>query len=499
MENKLYVTLVQAENFLMISKIDYIPREGVNVFLGKNCVGKTDIIRLLKAAFKGCNADCIQHGKDKTSFMVRLNDGHEIRRNITEKSKRFQVKTPEGDYKASPQAYLDALLGDSDLSFDPIAFVLKESKEQKAMLLETFNIGKIEPQILEDVVDEEVLHMLEFSKDGLEVLKDAEKIVYTKRSDINKQAEQKKAQYQIEMQKVKDFNPDTFKGDRCISIEVNIKEKDKEFTEAQTIKRQAEGSKALIDRLNEKIRVAESEIRDMDIDEIEEIPLYEFQIADLKQQIQDLQAHLTITEELLKNAKDMVEKSKALRKEIENHKNTIEVLPHVQDIPDIEAIEKSLSEFKAELEENKWITDQHTIYEQAMRFKAEYEDLKGNSDNLTKVIEKLRKDLPEQIMKNQDIPFDLSFNGDEVIINGNSLSLMATSEQLFATLQIYKERNKNSKLKIICADRIESLDDESYKRFWDFCNLNGYQAFVTCVLVAHHEDPVLVEAGEVKG
>jgi len=485
------VTKIEAENFLLISKMDYIPRPGVNVFVGKNREGKTDILRLLKAILKGAGIEIISHGKDKSSFMARLSDGHEIRRVITEKSKRFQVKTIDGDIKASPQAYLDFLLGDSDLSFDPISFVLKNPKEQKQMFLETFNIGKIEPELLSNILEQEIIDRLDFKSPALEVLKDAENIIYTKRSEINKEVAKSKTFYEDTLAKVKDFKEEDYQDSEV--IQTNIDDKERELAEAKAIIKQVEGSKALRDRLNGTILTAEKELEGIDDKLIDNLPIYERSLDEIDKEIQELMRKRDEIREVIKTALDFKIHKNELVKSIEGDRTTIKQLPSTENIPNVSVIGKQLSELKNDLELSK-------TFKEAMDFKVDYEMQKARSDKLTAIIEILRKDLPEQIMQDTNIPFkSLTFDGDEVVIDGNRLSLMATSDQLFTTLQIYKERNKNAKLKIICADRIECLDDESYKKFWEFINVEGFQVFATKVISAQiPEDAVWIEGGALK-
>lgn len=485
------IARIEAENFLLISKMDYTPRPGLNVFVGANSQGKTDILRLLKAIFKGAGIETISHGKDKNSFMARLSNGDEIRRVITEKSKRFQVKTELGDFKASPQAYLDALLGDSDLSFDPISFVLKDPKQQKQMLLETFNIGKIEPTALSAFLEPEILNRLDFTKPALDVLKDAENIIYTKRSEINKDVARLKTLYEDTVAKVKYVNPESETYNPPASIQTDIDNKERELAEAKAFTKQVEGTQALLNRLNGSILTAEKELESIDSKLIDNIPFYEQAIIDTTKEIQELQKKLKELQEVVNKAIDIRRSKKELIQSIEENRTTIKQLPSTDNIPNISEIGKQLATLKLEFEYS-------NIYVQAENFKDNHDKLKEQADGLTTILDKLRKDLPEQIMKNTNIPFkSLTFEGDEVVIDGNRLSLMATSEQLLTTLQIYKERNKNARLKVVCCDRIEVLDDQSYETFWRFCIENGLQAFCTKVISSKlPEDAIMIEHGE---
>lgn len=495
---KVTIAKIEAESFLMISKLDYEPRQ-CNVFAGRNAQGKTNIILLLKAALKGAGAEVIQKGKDKTSLLVRLSDGHEIKRAITEKSKRFQVRTPDGDIKASPQAYIDALLGDSDLSFDPVSFVLKDPKSQKTMLLETFNIGTIKPEFLQDVVDEETMKLLDFSKEGLSVLKDAETLYYSRRTEINKEASQKKGHYEDLMAGLNGWTPGEYDPKKARKLSEDLAVLEQELSDAKAIKKQAEGTNKTVETLKEKIMAAEQELLDIDDEQITGIADLERKVVTLEDTIKKLHMELADTKAAIDTARKAKAKKADLQQLIKGHSDTIETLPKLSDIPDIDPILNARETLKLALEGEDKQKANYETYMQAQEINAEYQTKDQEAKALTEKIEILRKDLPTKLTADIELPFEsMSFDGDDVLINGSRLSLMSTMEQLMFSLELFLARNKDAKLRMVCVDRIEVLDTEHYEYFWKWCHTNNIQAFCTRVLsAAKMEEEVMVENGEI--
>ena len=499
MSDALKIVKVEAENFLLLTKIDYVPRETVNIFTGVNRAGKSDFLRLLKATFKGLGYETIQHGKDKNSVLVRLSDGHEIKRNTTLKSKRFQVRTPEGDLKASPQQYIDYLLGDTDLSFDPLAFVLKDPKEQKSMLLDTFNIGRIEPDFLKDVVDDDILKLLDFSKEGLSVLKDAETLYYSRRTDINREVTQKKGHYEDLMKSLNGFDVETYNPDASEQLNKQIADIEQELSDTRAARKQAERTNKTVESLQAQIMSADQELLDIDDEQIANIETLEKRATEIEQTIAKLHRELSD----MKAAIDGARKAKVRKAELQNivrgHQDTIATLPKLSDVPDIEAIESRMTSARALLDEEDKNKARYDTYLMAQSILTEYQDKAKESEELTAKIDILRKDLPGQLTANINLPFEsLSFDGDEVLINGNRLSLMSTMEQLMFSLELFLARNKNARLKLVCVDRIEVLDTEHYEYFWNWCHKNNLQAFATRVLSATNlKDEILIEDGQI--
>lgn len=498
--NGITIAKIEAEHFLMISKLDYVPRKGMNIFVGENAQGKTDMLRLIQATLKGAGAKVIQHGKDKASLMVSLSNGDTIKRNIRQKSGSIKVTTAEGDIKATPQAYLDSLLGDTDLLLDPVMFVQQTPKVQQEIIKSTFGVGQLTVEMLEGIVDGETLKRVDLKKDGFSVLKEFESIYYTKRTGINTQATQKQALINGQTKQIEGFDNSKYDSDASLALKRKVEIARESLTLARQIKEQAETNQILINTTQEKIDRAEKEMGLLDVSEIERASEYEMSIKATEKIIRDAQAVLLNLHDKLNSAKQAESSKYRLMTDIDNYKETIKVVS-IENVPDTDTIENELFKVETEYKVALALDDTAEAFDICEGIKAEYQGLKAEADNITTVLGKLRKDLPGKLVSGADLPFEsLSFEGEDILFNGTRLSLMSTKEQLMTILGIFNERNKNAKFKLIFADGIECLDAASYKEFWEFVNKNGYQAFCTKVLTAPipEQDSVTIEGGEIK-
>jgi DNA repair exonuclease SbcCD ATPase subunit len=127
---------LHAENFKMLKVVDITPDENFQIISGKNEQGKSSVIDSLWAAIKGKDAlknvdEPIRHGAEKA--VIRADLGELIvTRKFTKSGTTLEVSTKDGAAYKSPQAVLDALVG--NLSFDPLQFSLMESKKQVEVL-----------------------------------------------------------------------------------------------------------------------------------------------------------------------------------------------------------------------------------------------------------------------------------------------------------------------------------------------------------------------------
>lgn len=123
-----------ASNFKRIKLVRLTPTGPLTKIVGRNGQGKTSVLDSLAAALggKSLSPDMpIRRGADHAEVIVDLGD-IKVRRRWTAKSCTLEVVAADGSKVASPQAVLDALIG--ELSFDPLAFTRMKPREQAEML-----------------------------------------------------------------------------------------------------------------------------------------------------------------------------------------------------------------------------------------------------------------------------------------------------------------------------------------------------------------------------
>lgn len=509
------ITGLSIRDFLIIKEADLQPDSKMNVFVGKNRQGKTSVLKAIETAINGTDdISVIRHGAEQAEIILDLN-GLQIHRTIKAKGTHRlkvieEVTTSTGDKKKilmpAPQTYLKGLLG--DFSFDPIAFIVLDSKERTKYLRELFKT-KITPDML-DFVPEKYRDGLDYAQDGSEIISflsnNKNGLIYRDRADLNKQVDQKKALFEAKMSSLSGFEPTTYQ-DKRENIKGEIKAAEDRLNDAKTLKRQAEGNEKIIQRERQKIEDTQKELALLDKSEIERMPTYEAEMKALSDEIEALEVQLNQKRALLKEkyetlqtARQIQMRETELNQAIKDAEGTI-ALVEIKDIPKIDAIESELDTLQMQLVKADADAAAMQTYQEALTIQKEYEDLKAQSDDLTDIIKKLNKDLTDHITKEANIPIaDLKFEGDKIMIGNRSLDNMSTSEQVGVALSIVRAMNKDAKLKLLCLDRAESLDDETLAAFREQIKEDEFQYFIT--QVQHGNDipagAMVVEDGTVR-
>lgn len=173
-------------NFLKIKDVEMNPSH-TNVIVGKNKQGKTSILKAIKTAFSGdADSTSIRIGETKAEITVELEDLN-IHRTITEKGTYLKVSNKEGFQVPSPQKYLDGILG--TFSFNPVEFFELKPIERKKYLLNAIKMTLTQEQLAE--FTGEKLDGIDYAAHALEVLEEARKYYYNKRTIANAEVEKK--------------------------------------------------------------------------------------------------------------------------------------------------------------------------------------------------------------------------------------------------------------------------------------------------------------------
>jgi len=132
------------ENFLKVVAVTIEPGSRDTVVIsGKNGQGKSGVLNAIASALAGSKAqkliEPIHKGKQRASITVETEELI-ITRTWTKNGTpgTLRVKDKKERQYASPQAFLDKIIG--DLSFDPLAFARSTPKEQREALIKALGI-----------------------------------------------------------------------------------------------------------------------------------------------------------------------------------------------------------------------------------------------------------------------------------------------------------------------------------------------------------------------
>lgn len=504
-QTPLHITGMKVKDFLILKDVEITPDSKLNVFAGRNRNGKTSMIKALQVALRGtADKTKIRTGADKAEIMLEIGETKVKRTLKAQGDNTLRVTVPmvgpDGKTRtqviSAAQDFLDGLI--SDFSFDPLTFILLEGKEKVKYLRDLFRTVAT-PEMFTGIVDAETLGLLDFSKDGLLVCSDAERIIYGRRTKLNQTVDQKKALIKEYVEKLVGFNFSDYR-DRLPEIQEKIKAQEHALTEARATQRQAEGTKAYVERLTKKIEENEAAVLNYSPCLSDDIIDHQVKAKEIQSQIAVLQGQLIEHETALRTLTAQATKRDELKKAINADKDTLSQLPSVDDIPDIAEMEDTLSELLEDKVYAEGENSSYAIFQEAEAVNAQYEIAKAEADAMTAAIKKLRADIPEQLSREANIPIkDLRFEGDTVMIGDKNIINMSTAEQVTVAVQIVEAFNAEKPLKVICVDRAESLDDETLAEFVRQIP-EEYQFFLTMVSHQGQAMPAgayAVEAGNV--
>lgn len=167
-------------NYLKLKDLEINPSH-TNIIVGKNKQGKTSILKAIRTAFTGdADSTSIRIGGGSAEITVEL-DEFTIKRSITAKGNHLDISNKEGMRMPAPQKYLDGILG--TFSFNPIEFFDKKLADRKKYLLNAIKLT-ITAQELSTYTGE-MLSGLDYDAHALEVVEQARKFYYDKRTGAN--------------------------------------------------------------------------------------------------------------------------------------------------------------------------------------------------------------------------------------------------------------------------------------------------------------------------
>ena len=167
---------LQAENFMRLKTVSINPGDGhVVTISGKNDQGKTAVINCLEAAIQGAVSlpgTPIRLGEKKARIRIGVGE-HAIEfyveRRFTPSGSEVTVSNVEGAKFPRPQAMLDAWW--SAIAVDPLAFSRMKPREQYDALAKIANLDT-----------------------DLDALEAANKLDFSRRTEINREANERRAQ-----------------------------------------------------------------------------------------------------------------------------------------------------------------------------------------------------------------------------------------------------------------------------------------------------------------
>jgi len=413
---------LKISDYLGIQSVNLTKTGKINRISGANGIGKSAILKAIQEAFKssGNKPELIRNGAKKAEILIELTGNIDVQRTITASTNTVKV-VDNGVPLDKPTAFLKKIIG--PYSFNPIAFFLGSQKERRTMLLSIMPM-KLYLEDIEETIGEETaellsLHKVDFSKHGLEVLDEVKSKIYEARHEqglsvtrLTKAIEQDRRDM-----------PESFDVEKWES-----------FDSAKVRKQYESALKECSDH-----RARESELESMR----KESTILAEQIEQKKEQIKRLQAEIA---EMDSRREEIIKDGRKLKDE----------LSKVQ-LPDPGTYEIQLNEYESH---RKLVFRLDEIKKKENELTGE----KERHESLDAAYKTVANELPKKLLEESELPITgLKIEGDIITVNEVPLEQLSTSEQMIAGVNI--ARAVSGDLKVICLDRIESLDQDAREAF----------------------------------
>lgn len=417
-------------NFLGLSawKSDKLGK--LNIITGDNGVGKSTILKAIKACFKssGIDPDLIKTGEKKAEIFINLDNGIIIERKITN-SQNLPKVIVGGEAISSPQAFLNKLIG--PYNFDPTEFCIAEKPKRRKLLLQAipFCISEdILKKHLSDYVDVIDLNRLDYGEHGLLLMERIASDVYNMRHE--KGIDLTRLQKAIEQDK-RDI-PATLDAKKFKDFDLN--EKIEKLNEGTAIITQHEAEEEAITELRERAGAAQGRIEEV-----------ETELVHAKNELAEIQT-----------------KGKKMRQKMKDYQR-----------PEIDSLKAEIDEYQ---QYQKLIIKLEDI-ERKGKLLEEETETREILNNLYTIVS---KELPRKLLSELKLPVDnIEFKGDSIYVDGKALEKLATSELILFSINMAKALA--SELKVICIDRFESLGQKAREIFEKATAGDGFEYFITSV------------------
>ena len=160
-----------------------------------------------------------------------------------------------------------------------------------------------------------------------------------------------------------------------------------------------------------------------------------------------------------------------------------------------ESPEPAISEVEAELKNVDFYNTEARNIKSRNKIRAELKEKKGESEKLTKEIEKVDGEKLD-LLASAKLPADMTIEDGEIKIDGLCWENQSTAERLKTAMKIgFRDKSPMKLMKII---NWNNLDKENKEAVIGFINGNNYIAFIESVCDEKTGDMIFIENGEIK-
>jgi len=454
------IVSIRIKNFLGISDVEIKPGH-INQITGRNGQGKTSILKALGIAAEGStDGAMVRNGEEAAEILVELSDDTKIRRRIHNTGRQSTMVT-KGDFEVkAPQSYLDQLFDSA--AFNPIE--LLDPKKRNEAILSAINLRVTADDIAAalDMKPEE-LPPVNFDQHGLKVIDDVHKYMYQRRAEANKDAIDKEVRFKVKSAELVNHEQPLMSWDdlereavrwNATMTKITKNKKEQELAIKQSLK------------VEEEIKRAEATVIALDA-ELDSMG------AELEKKIDELRLRYSERSQNIDGRKHEIFASIARLKSMPE--------PEIQDFEQLEEVmrrerfaldiaKKELETYEAQQAQKRAVDELQSICMTAKMF----------AQSLDYKVRSLAGPIKQKLMSSVQMPVKgLEYRDGEFLLNDVRVENLSTSESMRLAVAIARAHAK--KVKIICIDGLEALDEQTWRAFLDETKDDGFTYFVSKV------------------
>lgn len=494
------IVRLELKNVLGIKELQLNPGQ-VNIISGGNQRGKTSVLEAIEKGLRNTERRprLVRDGCDEATLYIELDDGTAIDRRIpVDGSPRVSI-TKNGAKVSKPESALKSLIGQGELSFNPVDFLSKKDKEQTEILLSLIPMRLKESDLMEWFEEVPEVNLNQHAIDVLSYL--AEKHFYDRRAIANAAVKDCRNEIAALWEQL----PDNYDGDHWRNV--NIGELWKAVQEAQKVNSLREEAQKIISgqdeavwavqnrfavQVNEAKEYAHLRIQKLKDGAEEEKQAIRAEILSIEEQIRQLEQKKimlqkdlesfdektalrveTIEKELAQKLADILTREQV---EIESVQGRVaKAMRYLAENPAIE-----VDRLQAKAEEAEKMKGFIPLFDNMRRLERELGEKAALAEHLDQCVS-IARQKPAELLQQIELPVaGLGIDDKmQITVNGLPIRNLSTSQQIKLALDV--ARATAGELKLICVDRWESLDAEQRKLFLQEIEGDGFQYFISQV------------------
>ena len=446
--------------------VKHLELDGSGVELtGPKGSGKTSVIDSIKYALtnKSDRDWVVKNGEREGEIFIETDTGVSINRKKRTDAGDYIKVSELGKAVKSPQSFINEIF--TPLQLNPVEFASWDKNVQNRAILDLIEFDWNTAWIKEQFG--EIPKGVDYGQHILSVLESIQAKngdYWTRREELNRKELYKRQQLTDIAQKI----PQNYKADAWQSYD--IKAKSVELQKVQETNSRIDRAIVFYQNYKDKVRGIEAE---KDIEIAAEETAINVEKTGLASSIERLKAEIKAAEEKLLTLGEKLEDKKKIAVSACNEKiakldGDVEIAKQYKDLE-----KQSIAELQAELDEAITMKEYLSEYRSMVDMKAECEDFKTQSEELTRKIT-IARTLPGKVLESAQIPVQgLSVKDGVPLINGLPISNLSGGEKIELCIDITLAQKQN--LEIVLIDGAEALDKESREKLYAKCKEKGLQ------------------------